>query len=99
MSKRREYGLTADVWTIGCITYNLFIGTPPFFDSDKHVMARKIKKGDWQSQTKEIFDKEATFNLKLFLNKTIVVDPEKRLNATDCVNHPLFRHFRDEEYK
>ena len=41
----KPYGLTADLWSLGCISYALFTGTPPFECSTVEETLLRIKSG------------------------------------------------------
>ena len=45
VAKRESYGRKGDLWTIGCLTYLLLTGTPPFFDRNRLKLAKKIRDG------------------------------------------------------
>jgi serine/threonine protein kinase len=38
--KGRPYGLTADLWSLGCILYALLVGQPPFEVNNKKIILR-----------------------------------------------------------
>lgn len=44
----KPYGLQADLWSLGCITYALFTGTPPFESPTVEQTLLKIKVGKFE---------------------------------------------------
>jgi 3-phosphoinositide dependent protein kinase-1 len=33
----------ADLWALGCIIYELYVGSPPFMDADEYTVFKKIQ--------------------------------------------------------
>ena len=46
---RREYNERVDIWTIGCIIFNMFTGMPPFVsEKDKlYELHHDVREGNW----------------------------------------------------
>lgn len=49
----RKYDFQVDVWSLGCISFNLFTGVPPFFENSDNIMFKRIKGGDWKNNQPE----------------------------------------------
>jgi len=80
------YGKEVDMWSIGVITYILLCGFPPFYGDTVPEIFEQIMEANfdypeeyWGTVTKEAKD---------FINKLLVVDADKRLQATDALRHP-----------
>jgi serine/threonine protein kinase len=41
--KERDYGVKADMWTVGVLAYNMITGIPPFYESSDNFTKDKIK--------------------------------------------------------
>ena len=90
---RRYYGQQADVWTLGCLIYNMVTGVPPFFNNDnshKSEIYDKIRAGEWDTQFRD-YHENATENLTSILSMCFKVDPEERISPADVINHPYFQ--------
>lgn len=45
--KRTKYNTQVDIWSLGCIVYNLFTGVPPFFEAAREELFEKINNCQW----------------------------------------------------
>ena len=47
---RRFFSTKTDIWSLGCMIFNMATGVPPFYLIDhgkKHILYATIKKADW----------------------------------------------------
>ncbi|XP_078678374.1 calcium/calmodulin-dependent protein kinase type IV-like [Branchiostoma floridae x Branchiostoma belcheri] len=81
------YGPMVDMWSIGVVTYILLVGFEPFYDErgDQH-MFRKILKADYEFMSPWWDD--VSLSAKDLVERLLVIDPKKRLSATQVLNHP-----------
>ena len=49
---RRWFNEKTDMWTLGCIIFNMGTGVPPFYVNDNHIASlhSNIRKADWRTQ-------------------------------------------------
>ena len=80
------YDKSVDIWSIGVITYILLCGYPPFQADDQDELFDQIRDGaftfddeDWTSVSDHAMN---------FIHSTLEVDPLKRLNAAELLQHP-----------
>jgi polo-like kinase 1 len=44
---KQGHSYEVDVWSLGCITYNMFTGVPPFFETNQTILFEKIRACKW----------------------------------------------------
>jgi calcium/calmodulin-dependent protein kinase I len=85
----QAYGPQADVWALGCVLFEMLSGDQCFPVKEKDTEAKfysRIQKGDYT------FNGAAWIHIspegKDLVSKLLVVDPTKRLSATEALKHP-----------
>ncbi|XP_077011264.1 serine/threonine-protein kinase 36 isoform X2 [Tamandua tetradactyla] len=81
--EERPYDHTADLWSVGCILYELAVGTPPFYTTSIFELVSLILKDPvrWPSTISPCF--------KNFLQGLLTKDPRQRLSWPDLLHHPF----------
>ncbi|XP_074684982.1 serine/threonine-protein kinase 36 isoform X1 [Strix aluco] len=81
--EERPYDHTADLWSVGCILYELFVGTPPFYTSNIFQLVSLIVKDPvkWPTAISPVF--------KSFLQGLLMKDPRQRLSWPELLSHPF----------
>ncbi|NWX98184.1 STK36 kinase, partial [Nothoprocta ornata] len=81
--EERPYDHTADLWSVGCILYELFVGTPPFYTSSIFQLVNLIVKDPvkWPEDISPVF--------KSFLQGLLMKDPRQRLSWPELLSHPF----------
>lgn len=79
------YDHNADLWSLGCIIYELLVGAPPFCTSSILHLIRLIKHE--QIQWPSFLSSICISFLKGLLQK----DPKKRFSWTEILNHPWIK--------
>ncbi|KAK9478623.1 kinase-like domain-containing protein [Lipomyces japonicus] len=82
------HGKPVDIWAIGVITYFLLCGYTPFDRESSPEEVRAILSADYDFEPEEYWG-HISANAKDFIEQTLVVDPEKRLTAEQCLRHPF----------
>ncbi|NXI54745.1 STK36 kinase, partial [Chloroceryle aenea] len=81
--EERPYDHTADLWSVGCILYELFVGTPPFYTSSIFQLVSLIVKDPvkWPEAISPVF--------KNFLQGLLMKDSRQRLSWPELLSHPF----------
>ncbi|NWI58300.1 STK36 kinase, partial [Calyptomena viridis] len=81
--EERPYDHTADLWSVGCILYELFVGTPPFYTKSIFQLVSLIIKDPvkWPTAMSPVF--------KSFLQGLLMKDPHQRLSWPELLSHPF----------
>lgn len=88
---KQEYGPQADMWSLGCVVYEMLVGRVAFpmrdnsSELDERIMSGTFSthKQAWVDLTEEARD---------FIQKLLTVDPKKRWSATEAILHPWILH-------
>jgi serine/threonine protein kinase len=80
------YGKSADMWSLGVITYILLGGYAPFDGKDMKELFRHIKgcKYDFHDE----YWSDISDNAKSFIKQLLVVDPKTRMTVDQALQHP-----------
>lgn len=74
--RNEPYSFEVDWWSLGCISFDLLTGNPPFTGNNNKKIAEKIL----QSKKNLKFPFYLSLDAKNFLRKLLVVNVDKRLN-------------------
>lgn len=85
----QAYGPQADMWSVGCILYEMLIGRQAFpirpTDNERLFYGR-IQKAQYDQQCAEWNNISA--EAKDLIRSMLTVDPTKRISATEALQHP-----------
>ena len=79
------YDEKEEIWSLGCICYELLLGYNPFESDNMNELLEKVNKGDYYVPI--TLSKEAVS----FLNCMLQFDPNNRLSADKLYNHKFLR--------
>ncbi|KAG8431139.1 hypothetical protein GDO86_019352 [Hymenochirus boettgeri] len=81
----RPYDHNSDLWALGCIVYELLVGTPPFYTHNIFQLVSMI------TQQTVRWPRGISPELKDFLQGLLTKDPNKRLSWPDLLKHPFIK--------
>ncbi|PIA18156.1 kinase-like protein [Coemansia reversa NRRL 1564] len=93
---QRPFGRAIDMWSIGCIMCELWLGRSLFTDMDNHNLIHSILKlrGPPPAQlysASPIYAEVAHDDFVSLADALLEYDPEDRLTATEALDHSFFR--------
>ena len=82
------YGVKADMWSVGVITYIILAGYQPFRGEDKDSLKWSITNGAFEFDEK--FWSSVSNEAKAFITALLAIDPAERLSADEARAHSWF---------
>jgi hypothetical protein len=83
--KEQPYDATSDLWSLGVILYELFVGQPPFYTNSIYSLINHIVKDPVK------YPPEMSKDFKSFLQGLLQKNPTKRLTWPHLLHHPFVR--------
>ena len=80
------YGFKSDIWSLGCVLYELITLQPPFQAEDMQGLYKKVNKGIYPK-----IPKHYSKDLSLLIKMMLYVDPNKRPSCEDLLNMPIIQ--------
>lgn len=81
--QEQPYNHTADLWSLGCILYELYYGKPPFYTDKLYTLINQIV------HDPVLYEGPISSDLKSFLKGLLTKTSSKRLNWPDLLTHPF----------
>ncbi|XP_030533063.1 serine/threonine-protein kinase TIO isoform X1 [Rhodamnia argentea] len=89
--REQPYNHTADLWSLGVILYELFVGQPPFYTNSVYALIRHIVKDPVK------YPDNMGANFKSFLKGLLCKAPQNRLTWPALLEHPFVKDCSVEE--
>lgn len=83
--KEFSYNYKADLWSIGIIFYQMLQGETPFHGFTTEMLIQNIE----ENYSKLNFPHEISSEAKDLIDKLLQIDPKKRIDWIEVLNHPL----------
>jgi len=85
------YDIAVDIWSIGVISYVLLCGFPPFYGDSQKELFENIMDGRYDFPAPEWT--EVSKEAKNFIQRILLVDPEKRYTAEEALADEWLKSF------
>jgi eukaryotic-like serine/threonine-protein kinase len=77
---------SSDIWSFGCVLYEIFSGRRAFMDHGKSTMMENIRKGK-SSPRSDHFNETVPWGLRRMINRCLKVKPEKRPTTRELMTY------------
>jgi len=88
----RKYNDSCDVWSLGCVVYELCKLEPPFQGNSLMQLRRAVQAGRYPP-----IPSSYSPQLARMISQMLVVDPNRRINAVDILEHEDVVRRRDQQ--
>ncbi|KAH7676526.1 Non-specific serine/threonine protein kinase protein [Dioscorea alata] len=88
--REQPYNHTADLWSLGVILYELFVGQPPFYTNSVYALIRHIVKDPVK------YPDNMSPNFRSFLKGLLNKVPQSRLSWPALLEHPFVKESSDD---
>ena len=80
---KQQYNFKCDIWSVGCIIYEMINLSLPFTGENKEILLKNIMKGKFNPIPEFYSD-----NLKSIVNDMLILDSSKRPSTDILLNYP-----------
>ncbi|CAH3193330.1 unnamed protein product [Porites evermanni] len=84
--RQKPYGKAVDCWALGVICYILLCGYPPFYDESDANLFAQIMRGEYEFDSP--YWDDISESAQHFITCLLQVDPKKRYNCKQALDHP-----------
>ena len=91
MVEGRDHDATADVWSLGILTYEFLVGSPPFEAEGWRATYSRISRVDLK------FPPHVSSGARDLIQRLLVKDTSKRMRLVDLPKHPWIVHYTQKQ--
>ena len=84
--KDQPYDIKSDIWSLGCVTFEMLALRPPFRAENMDKLYNKVIKGEYGKISDRYSD-----DIKEIIKLLLKVNPKERPNCTQILNHDIIK--------
>ena len=84
--KDQPYDIKSDIWSLGCVTFEMLALRPPFRAENMDKLYNKVIKGQYGKISDRYSD-----DIKEIIKLLLKVNPKERPNCTQILNHDIIK--------
>ena len=84
--KDQPYDIKSDIWSLGCVTFEMLALRPPFRAENMDKLYNKVIKGQYSKISDRYSD-----DIKEIIKLLLKVNPKERPNCTQILNHDIIK--------
>lgn len=84
--ENKPYSFKSDIWSLGCVLYEMCARKPPFNAASMAGLMRQIIRGQYVP-----LNSEYSQSLRKLVDQCLTLDPKRRPNCAEILQQPIIR--------